>query len=133
LRKLSIKYEDKDMLKFLWWDDIRMDNPQITQYRLCHLVFRLTPSPAILNGVLQHHLASQQKVSPSIAKFLAQSLYVDDFLGGAQNIEEGLSVYQGGNQLMKAGGFTLRKWSTNSKNLDQRISSEVAIVPRVVW
>ena len=80
-------------------------------------------NPAILNGVLQHHLASQQMVSPNVAKLLSESLYVDDFLGGAQDIEEGFNVYQGATEIMKAGGFNLRKWSTNKDALAQRISS----------
>jgi len=49
--------------------------------------------------------------------------------GGAHNIEEGFSVYQGATQLMKAGGFNPRKRSTNNKNLGQRISSGAASTP----
>jgi len=52
---------------------------------------------------------------------LSESLYVDDFLGGAQNIEKGFSVYQGATQIMKSGGFNLRKWSNNNDALDQRV------------
>ena len=63
--QILITLDDKDMLRFLWWDDISCDNLRITQYRFCCLVFGLIPSPAILNGVLQHHLASQQMVSPN--------------------------------------------------------------------
>lgn len=55
---------------------------------------------------------------------LSESLYID-FLGGTQNTEEGFSVYQGDTQIMNAGGFNLRKWSTNSEGLDKKIPSEI--------
>ena len=41
--------KDRNMLRFLWFEDISQQNPQIIQYRFCRLVFGLTPSPAILN------------------------------------------------------------------------------------
>jgi len=50
-------------------------------------------------------------------------LYIDDFLGGAQNIKEGFNIYQGATKMMKAGGFNLRKWSTNNNVLDQQMSA----------
>ena len=44
--------KDRNMLKFLWFDDIGKHNPQIVQYRFCRLVFGLTPSPAILSEII---------------------------------------------------------------------------------
>ena len=85
------------------------EHPKIRQYRFCHLVFELTPSPAILNGVIQHHVDIHRKKKPDIAKLLLTSLYVDDFLGGSQTKEEGVKVYQESMKIMKSEGFTLRK------------------------
>ena len=89
------------------------EHPKIHQYRFCCLVFGLTPSPAILNGVIQHHLDIHRKENPDTAKLLFVSLYVDDFLGGSQTKEEGLKVCQECMKIIKSGGFTLRKWATN--------------------
>ena len=83
--------------------------PKIQQYRFCRLVFGLTPSPAILNGVIQHHLSIHREENPATVKLLSTSLYVDDLLGGSQTNEEGLKVYQEAMRIMKSGGFTLRK------------------------
>ena len=47
---------DRDYLRFLWFDDISKAKPNIVEYRFARLVFGLTPSPAILNGVIQSHL-----------------------------------------------------------------------------
>ena len=85
------------MLRFLWWDDVSSENPKIQQYRFCRLVFGLTPSPAILNGVIQHHLDIHKRENPATTKLISDSLYVDEFLGGSQSKEEGFKVYQQAN------------------------------------
>ena len=54
--QIVIDPSDRDMLRFLWWEGNTEGSPRITQYRFCRLMFGLTPSPAILNGIIQHHL-----------------------------------------------------------------------------
>ncbi len=46
--QIGIREDDRDFLRFLWFDDISKDKPSIVQYRFCRLVFGLTCSPAIL-------------------------------------------------------------------------------------
>ena len=94
---------------------------KIHQCRFCHLVFGLKPSTAILNGVIRHHLDIHRKENPDTVKLLLASLYVDDFLGGSQTTEEGLKIYQESMKIMKSGGFTFRKWTTNCRTLQDQI------------
>ena len=82
-------------------------------------MFGLTLSPAILNSVIQHHLIWYLLKEPNIVRLLAESFYVDDFVSGALTAEEGLSIYQKAKEIMKHGGFNLRKWKTNSLNVQQ--------------
>ena len=51
--QIVIDEGDRDFLRFLWFDNITDIKPQ---YRFTRLVFGLTPSPAILNSVIQTHL-----------------------------------------------------------------------------
>ena len=53
-------------------------------------------------------------------------LYVDDFPGGAENSEKGFKLYQEPKEIMKAGGFNLRKWRTNSSTLQKHINQAEA-------
>ena len=122
--QVLVTAEDRDMLRFLWWDDVFSEHPKICQYRFCRLVFGLTPSPAILNGVIQHHLDIYRKENPDTVKLLLTSLYVDDFLGGSQTKEGGFKVYQESMKIMKCGGFNLRKWTTNCRTLQDQIHQE---------
>ena len=81
---------------------------------LCRLVFGLTPSPAILTGVINHHITRY---------LLTELTIVETLSNGASSIEEGFNVYQKIKHLMNQGGFNLRKWKTNSRILQQRIDA----------
>ena len=118
--QIVVNSADRDMLRFLWLEDIN-DERTVEQYRFCRLVFGLTPSPAILNTVIHHHLARKCIQEPQIIKLLAKSLYVDDFMGGANDVNEAFEVYQKTKRIMSEGGFNLRKWNTNSNVLRERM------------
>ena len=92
----------------------------MVQYRFCRLVFGLTPSPAILRGVIQHHLLLHQKDYSQVAQFLLDSLYVDDLPGGTTDPTKGFEFYQLAEELMAKGGFNLRKWRTNNQSFRNR-------------
>ncbi|XP_065918882.1 uncharacterized protein [Dysidea avara] len=123
--QIAIDTRDRDMLRFLWFDDVNKDHPNIIQYRFCRLVFRLTSSPAILNSVLRHHLTQGKGNESPVNRLLEESLYVDDFVGGAVNDEEAFELYQKAQEVMKTAGFNLRKWNTNSPTLRAKIKNEL--------
>ena len=91
--QISVNPADRDKLRFLWFKNIEGEKPEIVQYRFCRLVFGLTSSPAILNGTVQHHLSQYKQSEPQVAELLANSLYVDDFPGGASDDESAFHVY----------------------------------------
>ena len=108
--QIAIDPKDRDMLRFLWSGK---SSDGACQYRFCRLMFGLTPSPAILNCVIQHHLTRYLLKEPKMVRLLTESFYVDDFVSGAANDEEVLTIYQKAKEMMKQGGFNLRKWKTN--------------------
>ena len=60
-----------------------------------------------------------------MAKLLAHSFYVDDFIGGVASVQEGEEIYEASRSIMSEGGFNLRKWHTNVLNLQKTISPEI--------
>ena len=101
--QISIEKSDRDMLHFLWLDDDRSQG-DVIHYRFCRLPFGLKTSPAILNSVIQKHLSHYSQSHPHVSRLLADSLYVDDFIGGAANSQEGEEVYNVSRNIMKEGG-----------------------------
>ena len=61
---------------------------------------------------------------PSVSKLLVDSFYVDDFIGGAANVQEGEEIYNISRRIMKEGGFHLRKWHTNEMELLNTVTKE---------
>lgn len=108
----------------MWLDDIEKQRPEIKQYQFCRLLFGLTPSPAILASTIRYHLSQYETKQPKIVSLLRDSLYVDDFAGGAYEDYEALQIYRTSTDLMRRGGFQLRKWNSNSKTVRESIKVE---------
>ncbi|XP_046856151.1 uncharacterized protein LOC124449256 [Xenia sp. Carnegie-2017] len=120
---IGIDKEDRDMLRFLWLRDARDPHSEVLKLRFCRLVFGLRPSPAILGATINHHLKTHEKQEPETVEHLKNSLYVDDFVSGAETDETALQIYKGTKQLMAKGGFNLRKWNSNSSNVVKSIEA----------
>ncbi|XP_044165233.1 uncharacterized protein LOC122949165 [Acropora millepora] len=119
---VSVKEEDRNMLRFLWFDDPGRDIPKIAQFRFNRLLFGLRPSPSILGATIAHHLRLYKQSEPEMAALLEKSLYVDDLLSGAVDDEKALEIYHKSKRIMADGGFNLRKWNSNSQNVMSEIS-----------
>ena len=91
--------------------------------RFARVVFGVSCSPFLLNATLQHHLNQYLNSHSELVKKLTKSLYVDDIVGGAQSEEEAYQLYLTSKKIVKQGGFNIRKFTTNSSSLQQRIHS----------
>ena len=114
--------EDRNMLRFLRFNDPDRDRPKIAQFRFNRLLFELRPSPSILGGTIAHHLSLYKQSEPEMAALLEKSLYVDDLLSGAGDDEKALEIYHKSKRMMADGGFSLRKWNSYSPNVMSEIS-----------
>ena len=119
---IGISESDRDMLRFLCFDEPENLNTKISCFRFSRLAFGLRPSPAILGSILTQHLNSYKNVSPELIKLIEDSLYIDDLISGAENVTRGFDVYQGSKIILAEGGLHLRKWHSNSSELMDRIS-----------
>ena len=118
---IGIAKEDRDKLRFLWFEDPYKVDSEVIHYRFTRLVFGLRPSPAILGAVITHHLSKYKLDDQGIISMILDSLYVDDMVSGAADTEQVFNVYRTSKKVMSEGGFNLQKWSSNSKELMRRI------------
>ena len=77
--------------------------------RFTRLVFGLRPSPAVLGAVIAHHLEKHREQHPKLIQKLKSSLYVDDFVAGADDVQDAFRFYIDSKSLMSAAGMNLRK------------------------
>ena len=120
--QIEIRKSDRDRLRFLWFHDIDNDNPLTVQCNFCRLPFGLKLSPSILGGTIRKHLSAYEgeyegRKYDEIVKIL-RDLYVDDLSCCSSNSNhEAFEIYSVAKEIMKQGGFNLRKWQSNSKEL----------------
>ena len=120
----QIEPNDRRMLRFLWLNDISKEKPGIVHYQFCRLVFGLTPSPAILSSLIDHHLDRRAEEHAEIVSLLKRSFYVDDLVSGAWDDAGAVEVYDKSNRIMEEGGFKLRKWTSNSQAFRKHVAKE---------
>jgi len=58
--QVQIKKPDRNVLRFLWFDDIESESPSIIQYQHCRLVLGLTCSPSILSETIKLHVSQYE-------------------------------------------------------------------------
>ena len=119
---IEVDPSDRDVLRFLWVDDIYSDNPSIVEYRYKRVVFGVRSSPFLLNAVLRHHINSFKDVDPVFVSQLCQNFYVDDLVSGAGDKDQVLQLYRDAKARLLEGGFKLRKWKTNDPELQKQIN-----------
>ena len=107
-------------------DAVNLETPQLKVYSFARLVFRLCSSPFLLNAIISHHITNHF-VASQFAEEILRSLYVDDYVGGADG-EEAVLERQ---RLLKSGfkddGLNMRKWSIDSNVVKEKsIKSKVS-------
>ena len=120
--QVSIAPEHHDFLRFLWVSDVNEAHPKIVIKRMTRAMFGVTSSSFLLGGTLQHHISKYEEEDPEIVKKLLESFYVDDFNSGEENVDQAFELYLKFKKILSDGGFTLRTWSSNSKELLELIS-----------
>ena len=83
---VEVKPEDRNLLGFLWIDDVNSLNPEIIKLRFTRLVFGLVCSPFILNVTLRNHLSKYENIDPEFVSTVIKALYVEDFASGKNTV-----------------------------------------------
>ena len=113
---VEMSNDHKDFLRFLWYDT---NDLKIIIYRFLRVVFGLTSRPFFLNATIRYHLSKYIQFGRNfVGKFL-EDRFVDDTTSDAKSIEEGKGFYVKAKKRMAEAGFDLRKWKTDSKELQK--------------
>lgn len=122
--QICIDEQDQDVLRFLWFDDVSKPQPEVQTLKFTRVVFGVSSSPFLLNATIRHHLKRYMTTHPELVKRISESIYVDDVVSGADTEEEAFAMYQESKAMLRAGGFNLRKFNTNSSGLRELILQE---------
>ncbi|UYV75384.1 hypothetical protein LAZ67_13000077 [Cordylochernes scorpioides] len=102
--QISVAKEDRQFLRFLWWEDGKQENLRIYQHK--RVVFGVTSSPFLLAATLKLHLEQyEREVIP-----LLKCMYMDNCVNSVTSLEEAQVFQQQSIDLLSPAGFNLREW-----------------------
>ena len=90
---VSVAEEDRDVLRFLWFDDVKKEYPEVIVLRFARVVFGVSSSPFLLNATVKHHPEGYKEKDPEYVETFQRSIYVDDLSSGGDTDEEAYELY----------------------------------------
>ena len=121
---VSVGDQNRDYMRFLWFNNPLSSNPKIIVMRFLRVMFGIISSPFLLNGTIRYHLQKyRERWEQFVVKFL-RDLYVDDSTSVFNTVQEGYEFYEKAKTIMNDAGFELRKWASNSPELMNLINNK---------
>ena len=112
--QVRIQEMDRDALRFHWFKDLQTKTIEVR--RFTRALFGLAPSPFLLGGVIQQHLANFRTVYPEIVSEIGKSFYVDDLISGGETMVEQLKTKA--TEIFADATFDLHKWHSNAREVE---------------
>ena len=72
---IAVDELQRDLMRFLWIDDVTNEDPNIEICRFCRVIFGMNCSPFLLNGTLRHHVTKYYAHDPVSAEYILVGLY----------------------------------------------------------
>ena len=89
-REVQLVAEDRDLHRFTWRDS---PSGPVKDYRMTRVTFGVSASPYLAVKTLQQTAADHGEGYPRATHHIKNSFYVDDFLGGAETVQEAVALY----------------------------------------
>ncbi|GFW60031.1 integrase catalytic domain-containing protein [Trichonephila clavipes] len=113
--QIELDFRDRDFTRFFWTDNLN-NEPYVLNFT--RILFGLRPSPYLLAATLKHHFKKYREQYPHTFELLNSSIYVDDLICGQNDVPDALRTTLECLQIFSDAGMLLRKWRSNSKQLN---------------
>nr|XP_047142821.1 uncharacterized protein LOC124817075 [Hydra vulgaris] len=120
---IAVNKNDRDFLRFLWFDNVNNSNPKVISYRYTRVLFGINSSQFLLLVSIMKHLYQYKHCDPEFVNNFLINLYLDDSIAGGDTSNEGLEFCLKAKSRLKTAGLNLRKWRSNNSRLISNISS----------
>ncbi|XP_029165401.1 uncharacterized protein LOC114936392 [Nylanderia fulva] len=129
-RQILVHPDDRSLQRILWRDDSKND---VQEFWLCTVTYGLSCAPYLAIRTLRQLAEDEEHRFPKGADILRSDVYMDDILSGAENQEEAESMVRQLTNICTAGGFTLKKWSTNASYLLSLVEPDARLQQEARW
>ena len=117
--QIRLDEKDRDAQRLVWYNNLQ--ERKIMELRFTRVIFGAGPSPYVLGSTLETHLDPFKDMYSETVKALKDDTYVDDVQYGS-NFKEKFKKEKFKNEsklILEKGGFTLHKWHSNIKSLEE--------------
>ncbi|XP_050315538.1 uncharacterized protein LOC126750080 [Anthonomus grandis grandis] len=112
--QILVRKGDRRFQRILW----RFNREDFVQeYELNTVVFGVTSSPYLANRTIQQLAMDEKESFPIASEILLKNIFVDDILSGCQTLDMAIKIKGELTNLLKRGGFDLRKWASNCPDI----------------
>ena len=116
---VSVVPSQRNLLRFLWFSDVKKDDYAIQKLRFKRVLFGAAPSQFLLNAVVRNLAESYRDTDPDFFKIVNRGFYVDDLNTSVHNSCAAVEFYEKCKARFKKVSFDVRKWRTNDPILKQ--------------
>jgi len=122
--QFRVSPNDRDLLRFLWWDNDDLDSDPV-DFRMCVHLFGASSSPGCANFALKQIATDYENdFSPDVANFVRRDFYVDDGLTSKPTEKQAMNLIVQTKSMLNKGGLRLHKFLSSSKALLQQLPPE---------
>ena len=128
--QVKVPKQDSYALRFLWWADDDLSRPPEEYVMMVH-IFGATSSPFCANYALRKTVLEDKGTDEVVKETVLKSFYVDDCLKSIDTEDEAMFLIRSIGEVLKARGFRIHKWITNSKEVTDSVP-EIDRAPSIV-
>ncbi|XP_045473952.1 uncharacterized protein LOC123680207 [Harmonia axyridis] len=124
-KKIAFTGDIKDMFHRVYIrEEDRKFQRQTTEYEMTVMIFGAASSPASAQFIMRKNAKEFEDEFPEAARVILEQHYMDDYLDSVDSVEEALDLITGVEEVHKRGGFQIRNWTSNSKEVLKLIPTE---------
>lgn len=113
-RYIAVRPDYQRLQRIVWRDSPKQS---LREYQLCTVTYGTKAAPYLAQRTLKQLAADEGDNYPNAKPILQHQFYMDDTFFGNNTLQEARIARDELIQLLKAGGFNLRKWSSNEERL----------------
>lgn len=120
-RQITMNDDDAEYQRIVWREN---ESDPIRDYKLITVTFGTTPAPFLAIKTIHRLADDEAKNYPVTASAAKGDFYVDDFYSGSDSLEGAIKLRTEITEMMRKGGFQIRKWIANDERILQGMSTD---------
>ncbi|XP_039290973.1 uncharacterized protein LOC120352792 [Nilaparvata lugens] len=118
-RQILLRPEDRQH-QHIFWKPTHQE--KIQEFELLTVTYGVSPSAYLAQRTLQQLVEDEGEAFPLASQVLKLQMYVDDILGGSNDLNTAHSLIKELNELLSLASFELRRWNSNTPELIEHMS-----------